>query len=187
MKYVYLLITLFLIFSCKKEVVKNELEVKKDSIRTKQKNYDSTDTIKESNFEDELEANEEVVSVDNFKVWEGKYNTNYEYSDMEYNEFIVFTKLNLIKQDSCIFENWFENKEDKKQKKNNYVKIIGKLYFASDNNSKIEFMENKIFKGESPNLSPVFSLKKNNNQFLINSILSSPPNNGVIDMPISKE
>lgn len=187
MKIIYILTTLFLIFGCKKEVLNSKLDVKKESTLVIQKNNDSTNKTEESGFEDELETNEELVSADNFKVWKGNYNTSYEYYDLEYNEFIVFTKLNLIKNDSCIFENWFEKKEDKKQKKNNYVKIVGKLYFASDNNSKIEFMENKVLEGQSPNLSPVFLLKKTNNEFLINSFLTSPPHNGIIDMPIIKE
>lgn len=137
-------------------------------------------------FDQELDTNEELVSDFNFKSWKGVYNQMFEYSDNEYNEFVFNSEINLIKSDSCYFEYWYEIKDKKPIIKNNHTKIFGRLYPSSDNNCKVQFFENKMIIGISPEQSPVFTLINKEGKFYISSILTTPPHNGIVEMPLDK-
>ncbi|NJM80345.1 MAG: hypothetical protein HC854_13360 [Flavobacterium sp.] len=134
------------------QVFSEDKELKSDTIldkRTNKTNYD---------FVDELEQNEELVSNQNFELWKGVYMQTFDYTDNDYNEYVFHSEVNLIKPDSCYFEYWYEILESSPTKKNNHTKIFGKVYPSSNNNMKIQFFENKMIIGESPEQSPVFTL-----------------------------
>lgn len=152
------------------------------------------DTILEKNnsetdysFDGELESNEELITKIDFKTWEGEYNQVFDYTDNEYNEYNFHSKINLIKPDSSYFEYWYEIKESNSNDKKNHTKIFGKIYPSSENNTKIQFSENKMIIGDSPEQSPVFTLINKQNTYFILSFLTSPPHNGTIEMPVVKK
>lgn len=147
-------------------------------------NVDKTDSV--NNFDKELEPNDEIIENKQFSKWKGEYHYLFQYIDHNGTSFDLKANVNLIKSDSCVFESWFEDPNDEKHHKNEYLKLLGHVYVSDDKNLKIIFLENKALNGESPNLDPVFTLINKNNKFYIESFLTSPPHNGIIEMPIQK-
>lgn len=145
------------------------------------------DTIsKAEEFTDELEGNDELVNISDFRVWEGNYAYSFDYTDNAANDYILKAFLRLNKPDYCVLETWYEKPNGKK--KYNYVKIVGSILKAdTKDNLKIEFYEGKTLIGNSPNLSPILTLyRENNGDYFIESFLTSPPHNGIVKMPIQR-
>ncbi|MBP2615258.1 hypothetical protein [Chryseobacterium jejuense] len=99
-------------------------------------------------------------------------------------ESISYTELNMIKPDSCIFKSWLaDNKGKRYNKDDNNQEYIGGI-FATTNKDSIEFFTKRIVEGGSENLSLLLTLIKRKNEYFISSFLTSPPHNGIIEMPL---
>ncbi|SIS64973.1 hypothetical protein SAMN05421786_101740 [Chryseobacterium ureilyticum] len=184
-KYLWILVTLGM-FSCIKDrTVKNKSS--KDSVPLMGRNISNVEIENNDSLsENELEGEEEFISEKLFQKWKGEYRYFFQYIDHNGISSDLKANINLIKSDSCVFESWFEDPNDEQHNKNGYLKMLGHIYVSDDKNLKIIFLENTILNGGSPNLDPVFTLINKKNQFYIESFLTSPPHNGIIEMPIQK-
>lgn len=167
-------------FSCSKRGCSiNEKHVEVAQIEQTENN----DLVKSA---DESGGEDKLISKELFQKWKGKYEYSFQYIDRNGISSDLKANINLIKSDSCVFESWFENPNDEQHNKNEYLRLLGHVYVSDDKNFKIIFLENIVLNGESPSLDPVFTLIKKKNQFYIESFLTSPPHNGIIEMPIEK-
>ncbi len=155
-------------------VIKNEH--KKDEIKT------NIDLKYEENNEDEF------ISNSLFQKWKGEYLlTQCNQLDGWERESTSFSELKLIAPDSCIFKSWLADERGNRYVKNdNYQEYIGGILATSDKDS-IEFYTKRIVRGGNNSLSPLLSLTKSSNNYFIYSIITSPPNNGIIKMSIEKQ
>ncbi|VEH21150.1 Uncharacterised protein [Chryseobacterium nakagawai] len=172
-----LLISCFGDGSHKQKNIKQKINV--DTINTRR-----ADNI--NNYDNELESNDEIIEDKQFSKWKDEYHYFFQYIDHKGISSDLKAKINLIKSDSCVFESWFEDPNDEQYNKNGYLKLLGHIYVSDDKNLKIIFLENTVLNGESPELDPVFTLINKKNEFYIESFLTSPPHNGIIEMPIQK-
>ncbi|KMQ69267.1 hypothetical protein ACM39_04005 [Chryseobacterium sp. FH2] len=98
-----------------------------------------------------------------------------------------FSELTLIKPDSCIFKSWLADSKGKRYvKDDNYQEFIGGILATSSKDS-IEFYTRKVVIGENNSLSPLLTLIKKNESYFVYSLITSPPHNGVVEMPIEKQ
>ncbi|WP_146941065.1 hypothetical protein [Chryseobacterium hagamense] len=136
---------------------------------------------------DYTEKNEEFISNSLFEQWKGTYILKQEDQlDGWGRESTSLSQLILIKPDSCIFKSWLEDSDGKRYKKNdNYQEFIGGILATASKDS-IEFYTKRVVAGSNNSLSPLFALSKNNKNYLIYSLLTSPPHNGIIGMTIIK-
>lgn len=138
---------------------------------------------------DELEGEDEQMALEKFKPWKGKYHFVNAIHDGYGRESIVVVNLELIRPDSSTIEFWLaDEKLSKYVENNNYFKILGGVYggYGKENDS-IFFHYNRVMAGKLENpASPVFTLFKYNNKYAIQSVFTSPPHNGEIEMPIIK-
>lgn len=94
--------------------------------------------------------------------------------------------MTLIKPDSCVFKSWIADENGKRYIKNdNYKEIIGGI-LATTNKDSIEFYSKRVISGENNTLSPLLTLTKNGKNYFIYSFITSPPSNGIVEMPIDK-
>jgi len=101
-------------------------------------------------------------------------------------ESIFFSELTLIKPDSCIFKSWLADTNGKRYTKDdNYQEVIGGILATTDKDS-IEFYTKKVIAGGNQSLSPLLTLKRKNNNYYIYSLITSPPNNGIVEIAIQK-
>ncbi|MDM1557256.1 hypothetical protein HX126_22140 [Chryseobacterium indologenes] len=186
-KYLYILMALGM-FSCVKDrTVKNDIQ--KDSIpllapEVNNINSENRDTLK---FENELEGEDEFISEKLFQKWKGLYiMENNDVIDGWGRESISYAELNMVNPDSCIFKSWLaDNKGKRYGKDDNYQEYIGGI-FATTNKDSIEFFTKRIIEGGNENLSPLLILIKRKNEYFISSFITSPPHNGIIEMPLQK-
>ena len=146
------------------------------------------DTIsKAEEFTDELEGNDELISPVLFKKWIGTYLIKDIGTDAWDRESISKTEVNLIKPDSCIFRFWLEDTEGRRyEKDDNYTEIQG-VILPTLNRDSIEFITKKILSGNgNQSISPLLSITKEGENYFIYSIITSPPHNGLVKMPIQK-
>ncbi|WP_250255089.1 hypothetical protein [Chryseobacterium sp. Marseille-Q3244] len=186
-KYLYILMALGMLSCVKDRTVKNRK--RKDSIlliasQINNIKSENRDTLK---LENELEGEDEFISEKLFQKWKGIYiMENNDVIDGWGRESISYAGLNMIKPDSCIFKSWLaDNKGKRYNKDDNYQEYIGGI-FATANKDSIEFFIKRIIEGGNENLSPLLTLIKRKNKYFISSFLTSPPHNGIIEMPMQK-
>lgn len=168
--------------SCKGQVENNKTteSIDKQKIDT----ISNEINIIEEDFE---EGQDELVSDELFKNWQGTYILKEENIDAWGRESVSNVKIELLKPNKCIYESWLSGVEGVEYEENsNRYKIIGGVQINSTHDS-LSFYSSKFLIGESMNLSPVFTLIKRNGNYFISSILTSPPHNGIVEMPIMKE
>lgn len=92
----------------------------------------------------------------------------------------------MIKPDSCIFKTWLTDERGRRYAEDdNYQEFIGGI-LATKSKDSIEFYTKKVVVGGNNNLSPLLSVSRSGNNFSIYSLITSPPNNGIIPMPLIK-
>ncbi|WP_347219707.1 hypothetical protein [Chryseobacterium sp.] len=144
---------------------------------------ENNDIIK---WDDELEGEDELISDELFKQWEGLYLMENNVTDGWGRESIFHVELNMAAPDNCIFKCWLEDENEIRYAKNDsYNEYVGGIYATVDKDS-IEFFTKKIIEGGNESLAPLLTLKKNNKDYFIYSFLTSPPHNGIVEMPIQK-
>ena len=132
-----------------------------------------------------MESEVNIINDIDFSQWKGEYTYTFHYVGNNGDEFTIHARIKFIDNENCFFENWYVKNENPDEKKD-FVKIQGNIYPTNDKNKSIEFLEYKTLIGESPNLDPVFKMRKENNEYFINSHLTSPPNNDNVEMGIKK-
>lgn len=172
------------LISCSGNGSSKEKSERKKKINVDTINLSKTENL--NNLDEKLEVNDEIIENKQFSKWKGEYHYFFQYIDYNGISSDLKANINLIKSDSCILESWFEDPNDEQHNKNGYLKMLGHIYVSDDKNLKIIFLENTILNGESPNLDPVFTLINKKNQFYIESFLTSPPHNGIVEMPLQK-
>lgn len=186
-KYLYILMALGMLSCVKERSVKNKKQ--KNSIllidqKVNNIKSENRDTLK---LENELEGEDEFISNELFQKWEGLYiMENNDVIDGWGRESTSHVELNMIKPDSCIFKSWLaDNKGKRYGKDDNYQEYIGGI-FATPNNDSIEFFTKRIIEGGNEHLSPLLTLIKKKNGYFISSFITSPPHNGIVEMPLEK-
>lgn len=182
-------ITIFFL-SCKQNnEVKKDVALKKIEIKKINEKKDSDTLIQTitKKIDEEVNDHDEFISASLFEKWKGKYNLKQEkLTDGWGRESISFSELILIKPDSCVFKSWLADEDGLRYKKDdNYQEYVGGIYATADIDS-IEFYTKKILSGGNNSLSPLLSLKRNNKDYFIYSLITSPPNNGIIRVSIKK-
>lgn len=185
-KYLYILLILGML-SCTKYRTINESQKDSVSLTNKIANNIKQENRNAVDVGDELEGEDEFISLKLFQAWKGLYSMeNDGIIDGWGRESIFYAELNMIKPDSCIFKSWLADSNGKRYNKNdNYQEYIGGIY-ATTNKDSIEFFTKRIIVGGNKDLSPLLTLTKNNKEYFIHSLITSPPHNGVIEMPIEK-
>ena len=101
-------------------------------------------------------------------------------------ESISHVELNMIQLDSCIFKCWLTDNEGRRyDKEDGYQEYIGGI-LATPNKDSIEFFTKRVVEGGNEGLSPLLTLIKTNKNYFIYSLLTSPPHNGIVEMPLQK-
>lgn len=176
------LISFVFCFACKSQInetKKNHATQTTDSIQIE--NLNETDVA--DDFEEE---HDELVSIDLFNDWKGIYELSNEYVDAWGRESLSNVRIRLNEPNDCIYESWLSSLENVEYKENsNRYKILGGMQINASHDS-LSFYSSEYLIGESMNLAPVFTLIKKENRYFISSILTSPPHNGIIEMPIEK-
>lgn len=185
-----LFITLFFLISCKKhDTITRKTLINKDSTDNNLNiNKPSSARVIEKDTEGEYEnENDEYISNSLFAKWKGGYILKQEnLIDGWGRESISFSELYLIKPDSCIFKSWLADEDGKKYKQDdNYLEILGGIY-STEKKDSIEFYTKRVVSGGNNSLSPLLTLTTHNNSFFIYSMITSPPNNGVVKMAVKK-
>lgn len=135
---------------------------------------------------EELEGEDEFISEKLFQQWKGDYSMENDVTDGWGRESVSYIELNMIKPDSCIFKSWLADHKGKRYSKDdNYREYFGGIY-ATANKDSIEFFTKRIIVGGNQELAPLLTLTKNNKDYFIYSFLTSPPHNGIIQMPLEK-
>lgn len=175
---------LTLMFSCTKTDSPVNGEHKNSISLTDQRDNQENNDI--TRLDHELEGEDEFISKKLFQKWKGKYEYSFQYIDHNGTSSDLIVNVNLIKPDSCIFKSWLSNNKGKRYTKDdNYQEYIGGI-FATTNRDSIEFFTKRIIEGGNENLSPLLTLIKRKNEYFIYSFLTSPPHNGIVEMPIQK-
>lgn len=92
----------------------------------------------------------------------------------------------LIKPDSCVFKSWLADEGGLRYKKDdNYQEYVGGIY-ATANKDSIEFYTKRVVSGGNNSLSPLLTLIRSNEDYFIYSLITSPPNNGIVRISIKK-
>lgn len=173
------------VFSCSKtdsSVNGNHM----DSTLLKHQNSNKKENKDTRNVDYELEGEDELISNEFFQQWKGLYSTENDVIDGWGRESISYAELNMVNPDSCIFKSWLADSKGKRYSKDdNYQEYIGGIY-ATANKDSIEFFTKKIVEGGNEDLSPLLTLIKRKNEYFISSFLTSPPHNGIIEMPLQK-
>lgn len=183
-----LFITVSFLFACKKNSLSNKgVLLKGDTLINKEiNNKDTIALSNKANKDMEENGNDEFISKSLFEKWKGIYRLKQENQiDGWGRESTCFSELSLIKPDSCIFKSWLADENGKRYNKDdNYQEFIGGILATSKKDS-IEFYTKRVVSGEDNSLSPLLTLTYNKNYFIY-SLITSPPNNGVMKVSIEK-
>ena len=177
-------ITIFFL-SCKQNnEIKKDVALKK--INEKKDSDTLIQTITKKNNE-EVNDHDEFISASLFEKWKGKYNLKQEnLTDGWGRESIFFSEILLIKPDSCVFKSWLADEDGLRYKKDdNYQEYVGGIY-ATANKDSIEFYTKRVVSGGNNSLSPLLTLIRSNEDYFIYSLITSPPNNGIVRISIKK-
>ena len=138
-------------------------------------------------YGEEENGNDEFISKFLFEKWKGRYQIKQsDQIDGWGRESIAVSELILIKPDSCIFKTWLTDERGiRYAEDDNYQEFIGGI-LATKSKDSIEFYTKKVVVGGNNNLSPLLSVSRSGNNFSIYSLITSPPNNGIIPMPLIK-
>jgi hypothetical protein len=193
MKYFLKLLQLamiFLLVSCfKNNKIENNVKEKKSNVENNinEKKENAYIHKQTENYENENSDTDEFISHSLFEKWKGVYEFEQDSQlDGWGRESILIAELTLIKPDSCVFKSWIADENGKRYIKNdNYKEIVGGI-LATTNKDSIEFYSKRVIKGENNTLSPLLTLTKNGKNHFIYSFITSPPNNGIVEMPIDK-
>lgn len=168
----------------KKDVALKKIEIKK--INEKKDSDTLIQTITKKNNE-EVNDHDEFISASLFEKWKGKYNLKQEnLTDGWGRESIFFSEILLIKPDSCVFKSWLADEDGLRYKKDdNYQEYVGGIY-ATANKDSIEFYTKRVVSGGNNSLSPLLTLIRSNEDYFIYSLITSPPNNGIVRISIKK-
>lgn len=130
----------------------------------------------------------EVVSDSLFYVWQGRYILEQEDQvDAWGRESILFAELNLIKPDASVFKTWLADSNGKRYSSNdNYQEYIGAI-LATPRKDSVVFYTQEVVSGGNGALSPLLILTKENEHYFIYSLITSPPHNGIVQVPIEKQ
>lgn len=188
-KILLLTLSLILSFSCDHKNVEAENTTQSnvneiDSINTQLK----TDTLAVPiDYGEEENGNDEFISKFLFEKWKGSYRLKQnDQIDGWGRESIAVSELILIKPDSCVFKTWLTDERGIRYAENdNYQEFIGGI-LATKSKDSIEFYTKRVVVGGNNNLSPLLSVSSSGNNFSIYSLITSPPNNGIIAMPLIK-
>ena len=189
-KILLLTLSLILSFSCDHKNIESENTVKSnvnetDSFSTK---LVKTDTVAVPiDYEEEENGNDEFISKLLFEKWKGSYQLKQNgQMDGWGRESIAVSELILIKPDSCIFKTWLTDERGiRYAEDDNYQEFIGGI-LATKSKDSIEFYTKRVVVGGNNNLSPLLSVSRSGNNFSIYSLITSPPNNGMMAMPLIK-
>lgn len=184
MKIKLIIIVLILLNSCRRQSEKVDTDDNtKESIKDTVPKSDSIRTSIENDFD---EGHDELVSEELFSDWKGVYKLSNEYIDGWGRKSLSNIKITLNEPNNCIYESWLTNLENIEYvENNNRYKIVGGVQINASHDS-LSFYSSEYLLGESMNLAPVFVLIKNKGNYYVSSILTSPPNNGIIEIPIEK-
>lgn len=185
-KYLWIVVTLGMLSCIKDRTVKNNRS--KDSVSLMGRNISNVEIENNDSLsENELGGEDEFISEKLFQKWKGLYRI--EESDIIDGwgrESIHYAELDIIQPDSCVFKSWLaDNKGNRYNKNDNYQEYIGGI-LATTHKDSIEFFTKRIVEGGNEGLSPLLTLIKRKNEYFIYSFLTSPPHNGIIEMPIQK-
>ena len=189
-KILLLTLSLILSFSCDHKNIESENTVKSnvnetDSFSTK---LVKTDTVAVPvDYEEEENGNDEFISKLLFEKWKGSYQLKQNgQMDGWGRESIAVSELILIKPESCIFKTWLTDERGiRYAEDDNYQEVIGGI-LATKSKDSIEFYTKRVVVGGNNNLSPLLSVSRSGNNFSIYSLITSPPNNGMMAMPLIK-
>ncbi|WP_149205768.1 hypothetical protein [Flavobacterium johnsoniae] len=184
------LVMIFLLASCfKNNKIEDNVKVKKSNVESKinEKKENVYIHKQKENNENENSDTDEFISHSLFEKWQGVYEFEQDSQlDSWGRESVLIAELTLIKPDSCVFKSWIADENGKRYIKNdNYKEIIGGI-LATTNKDSIEFYSKRVISGENNTLSPLLTLTKNGKNYFIYSFITSPPSNGIVEMPIDK-
>lgn len=190
LKLAQLFIIIFLLSSCFKQndgTKKNINSATTEKITEKKEDTATNSKITNEENDAEENDNDEFISNSLFEKWKGAYQLKQENQiDGSGRESTVFSELILIKPDSCIFKSWLADTNGKRYNEDdNYQEFIGGIY-ATSNRDSIEFYTKRVVSGGNNSLSPLLTLTKKNKNHFIYSLITSPPHNGIIEIPIEK-
>lgn len=187
--FVVLLSILSFFISCFKQNNSKNPDVPTDSLFTNSKKDIVSSVSPTINYVKQEGENEhdEFISNSLFENWKGIYKLKQEGQlDSWGRESISFSELTLIKPDSCIFKSWLSDEKGKRYEENdNYQEYIGEIY-ATPNKDSIEFYTKRVISGGNNSLSPLLTLTRIEENYFIYSLITSPPNNGVVKTTIIK-
>lgn len=160
----------------------SNIELKSDSMDSLSKNSNKEIDV---NIEND---NDEFISKSLFERWKGRYIlSQMDMIDGWGRESTSISELLLIKPDSCVFKSWLTDEKGKRYSENdNFQEYLGVIY-ATMNKDSIEFYTKKVIVGGNNSLSPLLTITKDYKDFYVYSIITSPPNNGIIKMKIDKK
>lgn len=185
----FLLIIIIFLISCFKQVNDGKnVQINRDTIIVDNRIVESSFQITKSEKKEEENGNDEFISDSLFNVWKGRYILKQENQiDGWGRESISFSELSLIQPDSCVFKSWLADSRGQRYlTDDNYQEYVGGILATNDKDS-IEFYTKKVVSGSNGSLSPLLSFTKTNKNYFIYSFITSPPNNGIIKMPIEKQ
>ncbi len=182
-------ITVFFL-SCKQNnEVKKDVALKKIERKKIKEKKDSDSLIQTTTkkIDEDVNDHDEFISASLFEKWKGKYNLKQEnLTDGWGRESISFSEILLIKPDSCVFKSWLTDEGGVRYKKDdNYQEYVGGIY-ATANKDSIEFYTKSVVSGGNNSISPLLILIRSNENYFIYSLITSPPHNGIVEMPIKK-
>ncbi|OCA77450.1 hypothetical protein BBI01_03065 [Chryseobacterium artocarpi] len=185
-KYLWIVVTLGMLSCIKDRTIKKDSS--KDSVPLMGRNISNVEIENNDSLsENELEGEDEFISEKLFQKWKGSYYIeNSDIIDGWGRESIHYAELDIIQPDSCVFKSWLaDNNGNRYNKNDNYQEYIGGI-LATTHKDSIEFFTKRIVEGGNEGLSPLLTLIKRKNEYFIYSFLTSPPHNGIMEMPIQK-